>query len=573
MDNKNYYYKSLVEKYFQGEYVYNYGGWVPKYPVLTNTLKPTPTPTPSNTPTPTITPTNTATPTNTPTNTASSTSTPTQTPTSTPTYTSTQTPTPTPSFTPTSTQTIAPTNTQTPTATIPVTPTTTQTPSPTPTNAVCVETCDVLLQGRQSSTNQIYLYNITANTLNNLIVPSTTESIDIAHTTNKMFVPRRSGSTYDGWNGYDITLCPWSASTPTFYPYPSGVFTPDGGLFMKDDNTLIIFNQDAGRWFQEVDVSTTATTATFIFQPIAGRKGSTGDFMLTSDNKLIWANDTISSPTQRYLSQYDYSTGALEVDILLTGLTNIILGIFEGVDSFANKQIYLAGNTGELYTIDRNSPYTITNVASIGMTYLGGASSILSCNTESLNPPSPTPSPTNTNTPTPSLTPTQTPSPSGVYICETELVVSNSTQPSFLPNGTYHRVLSTTGGTSFQGGYATDPPGTNYPFTIGADSLGNTWAVYTQYSGSVEFTIVRFDNPTGSTTESWIVVKTDGSYVDNNNIWLGTRIITTTGGVIKDGINYIPPSSYADADITYSSPCPSLTPTPTQTMTPTPSPT
>jgi hypothetical protein len=216
-----------------------------------------------------------------------------------------------------------------------------------------------------------------------------------------MFLPRKNGATYDGWNGYDITLCPWSASTATFYPYPTGVFTPDGGLFMKDDNTLIIFNQDAGRYFQEVDVTTTATTATNVFQAIAGRKGSTGDFMLTSDGKLIWSNDTISAPTQRYLSQYDYATGALEVDILLTGLTNIILGIFEGVDSFGNKQIYLAGNTGELYTVDRNSPYTITNVATIGMTYLGGASSILSCNTESLIVPSPTPTPSPTSTPAP----------------------------------------------------------------------------------------------------------------------------------------------------------------------------
>jgi hypothetical protein len=336
------------------------------------------------------------------------------------------TPTPTPSVTPipptpsiTPSQTPPPaTPTNTPTCTsIPVTPTITGTPTgtptPTPTNAVCVQTCDVLLQGRQSSTNQVYLYNITANTLNNLIVPSLDESIDIAHTNNKMFLPRKNGATYDGWNGYDITLCPWSASTPTFYPYPSGVFTPDGGLFMKDDNTLIIFNQDAGRYFQEVDVTTTATTATNIFQAIAGRRGSTGDFMLTSDGKLIWSNDTISSPTQRYLSQYDYATGVLEVDILLTGLTNIILGIFEGVDSFGNKQIYLAGNTGELYTVDRNSPYTVTNVATIGMTYLGGASSILSCNTESLVPVTPTPTPSNTpsSTPQPTGTPTPTPSP------------------------------------------------------------------------------------------------------------------------------------------------------------------
>jgi hypothetical protein len=66
-------YRSLEETYFQGEFVYNYGGFVPKYPVVSSTLpvtpQPTPTPSPSQTMTPTITPTNTCTPTYTPTHT------------------------------------------------------------------------------------------------------------------------------------------------------------------------------------------------------------------------------------------------------------------------------------------------------------------------------------------------------------------------------------------------------------------------------------------------------------------------------------------------------------------------
>jgi hypothetical protein len=54
-------YKSLVSTYFQGEYVYNYGGDVPKYPVIQTSQNPTPTPTPTPSATiqPSLTPTQT----------------------------------------------------------------------------------------------------------------------------------------------------------------------------------------------------------------------------------------------------------------------------------------------------------------------------------------------------------------------------------------------------------------------------------------------------------------------------------------------------------------------------------
>jgi hypothetical protein len=57
-------FKSLERTYFQGEYVYEYGGWVPIYPVFQTTMNstPTPTPTPTRTPTATHTPTPSITP-------------------------------------------------------------------------------------------------------------------------------------------------------------------------------------------------------------------------------------------------------------------------------------------------------------------------------------------------------------------------------------------------------------------------------------------------------------------------------------------------------------------------------
>ena len=73
--------KSLDRRYFQGEYVYNYGGYVP--PIIGGT-PPSPSPTPSITPTQTKTPTPTPTKTGTPTPTPTKTATPTPTPSSTP---------------------------------------------------------------------------------------------------------------------------------------------------------------------------------------------------------------------------------------------------------------------------------------------------------------------------------------------------------------------------------------------------------------------------------------------------------------------------------------------------------
>ena len=108
--------KSLEKTYFQGQYVFNYGGLVPNIP-------PTPTPSASQQPTPTPTPTPSITPTTT------LTATPTTTPSNTPSITPSQTASPTPSITATNTPTPSTTAQPTPT------PTNTQTPTPSSTPA------------------------------------------------------------------------------------------------------------------------------------------------------------------------------------------------------------------------------------------------------------------------------------------------------------------------------------------------------------------------------------------------------------------------------------------------------
>jgi hypothetical protein len=98
----NPFFKTLEERYFQGEYVYNYGGFAPQLLFI-------PPPPPSPSPSPSITPTNTPTPSITPTNTPTPSITPTITPSITPSITPTITLTPSPTITLTSTSSPTPT--------------------------------------------------------------------------------------------------------------------------------------------------------------------------------------------------------------------------------------------------------------------------------------------------------------------------------------------------------------------------------------------------------------------------------------------------------------------------------
>ena len=113
--------------------------------------------------------------------------TPTKTPTQTPTNTVTPTVTSTP-ITPTVTPT--PTNTPvTPTPTPTVTNTMTVTPTVTPTvSAISVPTCGVLFVNGLDG--KVYSYNVSTNTSTQLTLPSLTFfAVDIAHTTNKLWIP------------------------------------------------------------------------------------------------------------------------------------------------------------------------------------------------------------------------------------------------------------------------------------------------------------------------------------------------------------------------------------------------
>jgi hypothetical protein len=289
---------------------------------------------------------------------------------------------PTPTGTPTSTETPTPT----PTSTETPTPTSTETPTPTP---IVVSDIDVFLNNG-SSPSSIYSYNPNTTVLTYLF-DSTNSSYDIANTSNKLWVYDGGAST--SLLEYDITLNPFSQ---TFNRTITSV-SSNSGLCAINDTTLI--NID-GSDVYELDITTNVPSATLKWSMITGRVVQ-GDYMYTTTNKLIVTNNG-------YITQYDYATGTVEVDIDISGTIPNAYGVFE-----YGSGIYIVDVGGEIYQIMGTSPYTLTLVDDVLFTVYG-ASQIPSKITEDFTPvteSTSTPTPTSTETPTPTPTNTPTPSP------------------------------------------------------------------------------------------------------------------------------------------------------------------
>ena len=152
------------------------------------------------------------------------------TPTPIPTQNHAHTPTQTPTPTQTSTQTPTQTSTQTPTKTSTSTPTPTPTPTPTtpyiPPNIL--DDCFIFV----NTSTQLFLYNHSANTLYNIIIPGFFNSEDIAHYWNpgtlsgKFWMYGGQGSGSQFFREWDIT----SLTPLTFGPYRDVSF-PSGVIF------------------------------------------------------------------------------------------------------------------------------------------------------------------------------------------------------------------------------------------------------------------------------------------------------------------------------------------------------
>ena len=269
----------------------------------------------------------------------------------------------------------------------------------------CFDTCDIIFMDNPQTSNLVYGYDYASNIsvpLNQYFNVPPPPSSDIAHTTNKLWVYQGIGSNII--KEYDITLCPFSAvlNRTISSPYPLGA-----GITAIDDVTLISSDFLTNN-IVEIDISGAIPIGTIKFPMPTGRYIA-GDMVYTysAPNKLICSY--YDSPyTNTYITQHDYNTGVVEVDVIISPTIPTPYGMF-----ITSGNLYVCNSGGQLYNFQLNPPHTLTYVKT-APNYIAGASQPPICADTIINqtiPPTPTPTPTPTITPTPGLSPTPTPPP------------------------------------------------------------------------------------------------------------------------------------------------------------------
>jgi len=223
------------------------------------------------------------------------------------------------------------------------------------------ECCGILL----SSNNNIYYSDILLNQLSQLNVPGYVSSLGIAMTANYLW------SINTSIQQWDIALSPFSATYNREISLPGG-YTVGRGIVAKNDGILIaINNATSPKKVVELDITGTTAVSTIRFNLQANRT-STGNMLYTTDGKLIVINqNTITS--DYYITQYNYTTGAVEVDLNIGSVAPTSL--FE-----CNCEIYITNASGNLYVVIRIIPYVLFNLGTnIGTSSIGSATQVASC--------------------------------------------------------------------------------------------------------------------------------------------------------------------------------------------------
>ena len=229
------------------------------------------------------------------------------------------------------------------------------------------ECCGILV----NNADGIYFLNtINIYTLLNVSGYDGMTAIGIANTANKLW------SVDTQFNEWDINLAPFSATFNRNVTFP-GSFTISSGIIGLNDTTLIAVN-DTPSPKEVVEIDVTYSPATMVTKfTLQADRTAIGSMMYSVNGKLLIINqDDITS--DYYLSQYDYASGTLELDIDITSSIPNPIGIVE-----CNCSIYIFDENGGVYAINLMSPYNIINVTNTVNSIIGASQSV-SCTRSSL---------------------------------------------------------------------------------------------------------------------------------------------------------------------------------------------
>jgi hypothetical protein len=203
---------------------------------------------------------------------------------------------------------------------------------------------------------------------------------------------------------WDITLDSFTATFNTTIPFP-GSFTTSSGIAAIDDSTIIAIDDSVSpanvvELVLDNPLSPTFMTPSVKFALQADRAAK-GNPLYIQTGEVIIINQDVMTYTY-YISQYNYSTGALELDI------NI--GSVEAVSLFeCNCDIFVTDANGEMYIIIKASPYVLFYLGSnVGISNITSATQVATCIVSSITDNSNT---TTTTSSTSSTTTTTTTTP------------------------------------------------------------------------------------------------------------------------------------------------------------------
>jgi len=201
------------------------------------------------------------------------------------------------------------------------------------------------------NSNQTLPLSETMTTLN---VPNFSSTYGIAMTSNYLW------SVTTQFLMWDITLSPFSATFNTAIPFPVG-FTTSSGIVALNDSTLVAIDdsaslEDVVELVLDCNVTPPVFTSTVQFS-LQTNRTAIGNMLYTTGGKLLVINtDTISG--NNYITQYDYVTGVIELDLNIGSITPT--SIYE-----CNCNIFVVEADGTRYIIGGTSPYDLVETSSI----------------------------------------------------------------------------------------------------------------------------------------------------------------------------------------------------------------
>ena len=211
----------------------------------------------------------------------------------------------------------------------------------TTTVASTVPTCCGILLSEGAT---ITLLNLDGS-LNTLSVPGYTSSFGIEISANKLW---SINTQIVEWN---ITTSPFNAVFSRNITLPVGFTTASGISSLSNTLLIAVDSSTSPQEVVELNITTTIASSTTVFTLQADRV-ALGNFLYTSSGKLLILNQDSTTSTY-YLTQYDYATNAIDLDIDLGSV--VPASIFE-----CNCSVFVTDNIGDVYVVDSAPLYSLT---------------------------------------------------------------------------------------------------------------------------------------------------------------------------------------------------------------------